>query len=368
MGYRQPESPAQANALWWVFKCLSVHPEIIRKPHSMKQINLLDNSLAKTPEPGNVGDLDSELQDCQPHQLPVKMNRLMKHVILPLSAVFLLNSGHPTFAAVTGYSVVKEERFFQGSTSTPTADSTTPWRMSADVQVGAQSDLTGSATVTSPGGSGGNLTVAWDASNNQYKSRTTSATQAALDAAFFDGTYVMKMTLAGPVVKNINLAINPGGSPSSYNYSTDIPQILQVNGATPTWVTISGTPYLQLNPSISNTLTWNTFTKLEQNDLIGLDLGTNNPFQQFTTQTTSFTIVAGTYTAGQTYGGKLEFDHLTAKDTDTVSGATGQAGYGVKTGFNIQAIPEPSTVLMFAAGILTLASATRLRKGKTQIA
>jgi hypothetical protein len=275
----------------------------------------------------------------------------MKYLTTFIVTLLMLKTLPSAFAQVTQYVVAKDEIFNQTSTAAPSPDATAPWRLDTLVAVSAQSDLSSNPTVTAPsGGTGATpLTLTYNAGSGQYRNRVNFSDRASLDAAYPDGTYVMHMVSPAFGTKNVSLTINP----ASYAFPTDIPKLSNT-----TW----SNGMLQLDPTVSSTLSWNPFSQLSGNDYVIFDLFGQNVSISQSGNLTSFTINANTLVPGQTYNGDIDFIHITTFDTTSVSGATGQAGYDVFTRFTIQAVPEPSILGMLGFGAFGLLGAVPTRK------
>ncbi|MES2695275.1 MAG: PEP-CTERM sorting domain-containing protein, partial [Verrucomicrobiota bacterium] len=78
----------------------------------------------------------------------------------------------------------------------------------------------------------------------------------------------------------------------------------------------------------------------------------------------SYTLNAGSFTAGVRYRVVLTFDIYSDFDSTSVPGAEGVAMYSRQLQFYMNAIPEPSTVALIA-GCVTLVAALYLRRRKS---
>ena len=268
----------------------------------------------------------------------------MKSQMKPILSILFLATALPGFAGVTQYSVSKQAQFNQTSTSAPTADPTAPFRLQANVDVAASTDLSSDPTATKPaGGTGASpLVLSFNAGSSQYKNNVNFLTLALMNAAYFDGSYVMHMVSPSFGTKDVNLTLNP----AAYSIPTDIPKLTNTS-----W---SG-GLLQLDPTVGNTLSWNLFTQLTGNDFVDFSLSGLGVNIDVKGSSTSQFLAANTLTPGQTYSGGISFGHVTTNDTTSVAGATGLAGYVSQTKFTVQAVPEPATAGLLGLGALLLA-------------
>ncbi len=278
---------------------------------------------------------------------------LFPGLFTPLLTIAMLFGGmaNTAFSAVVQYVVAKEERLNQTSTAAPTLDPTRPFRLNTQVTVAAQTDLSSNPTATAPAGGTGTspLTLTYNAGNGNYENKINFLTRIALDTAYLDGTYTMHMVSPAFGTKDVNLTLNP----ASYTFPTDIPKLTNT-----TW---SG-GVLQLDPSVNNTLSWNSFTQLAGNDFVMFGLAGPSVNINQTGNLTSYFIPANTLTIGNTYTGDIGFEHATTSDTSSVSGATGLGGYGTGTRFTIQPIPEPASWATLSGGVLVLLGRKRIRR------
>ena len=274
----------------------------------------------------------------------MKPNDTLKSQMKPILSILFLATALPGFAGVTQYSVSKQAQFNQTSTSAPTADPTAPFRLQANVDVAASTDLSSDPTATKPaGGTGASpLVLSFNAGSSQYKNNVNFLTLALMNAAYFDGSYVMHMVSPSFGTKDVNLTLNP----AAYTIPTDIPKLTNTS-----W---SG-GLLQLDPTVGNTLSWNLFTQLTGNDFVDFSLSGLGVNIDVKGSSTSQFLAANTLTPGQTYSGGISFGHVTTNDTTSVAGATGLAGYVSQTKFTVQAVPEPATAGLLGLGALLLA-------------
>lgn len=279
----------------------------------------------------------------------------MKYPTLSIAVLLLLGTVHSSSAQVTQYAVDKSAYFNQTSTADPVVNPAKPLRLQSEVIVFTQGDLSSNPTVTKPAGGTGTspLTLIYSPDSSSYNVHIIYSDLASLDAAYPDGTYVMNMVSPSFGTKNVNLTLNP----DSYRFPRDIPKLSNT-----TW---SG-GVLTLDATVSNTLNWNTFTQLSGDDLVFFELNSDLTEIHESGSLTSYTINAGSLTAGQTCQGSIVFAHVTTKDTTSVAGAIGLAGYGVVTEFSIQAVPEPSTWGMFGLGAIGLLFSHTRRRKRTQ--
>lgn len=133
-------------------------------------------------------------------------------------------------------------------------------------------------------------------------------------------------------------------------YVPDIPTLTANNGA---W---QGGTYVVAATGEATSFGW-TFTDFDAatdvvlfsirpanggDDVLNLQFQGSNPG--------GYTLAANLLTPGVDYTGQLSFARIVDNPAD-IPGASGVAYYAVQTTFEIQAVPEPSTYALFAAGL-----------------
>jgi hypothetical protein len=177
-------------------------------------------------------------------------------IALPSSALFAVNDVGPVYA------VLKQMRYNQSDTSTPTLTSGQPYRFSTFVSQAAGGTLTG-GMVTPPHTVG--ITSPQPLSSNndgtgsqQFEQRFD--TLSALNAAFGDGQYSLQITGA-------NGTYNSQLTLTGEVYPGEIPQFLNTSFA-------GGA--LVINPTQPFTITWNAFADHGTNDVVVFSLKDSN--------------------------------------------------------------------------------------------
>jgi len=254
---------------------------------------------------------------------------------MKLSAAFALaivSSLPPLIGAQSGsvYLVQKEQLFLQTSASAPAAFPLYPFEMSLQ-----------SAAATNVVGPGGTVAIPSGGSNGNPGIQFDYATQAAMDAAFPNGTY----TYSGPPAYSVNLTGN--------SYPTATPAVLSGG----TW----SNGVLIIDPAVATTLTFSTFTGYANTGVLGYSAfqtsaqdGSNTGLAQDTvvskallsfpvsaTPLTSIPVPAGTFTPGVVYQASLNFDTATFVDTTSISGGALVGVYANTLAFYI--VGKPTT-------------------------
>ena len=245
----------------------------------------------------------------------------------------------PLLASTGSYYVVSKASYYEQNSSSATAlNAAVPYSFLAEIENLPTLPVTASSSVAPP--SGGTGAIALTPFSAGYRYTAGYANQAALDAAFPNGTYTFHINTSssGYVVP---LALSP------QSYPTNIPTITNSGWA-------SGD--LVVNPAQSYTFTWHGFAGFHLNfGIQGNGTGTFNgaaySVANPTTGNASYTLAANTLTAGQNYQATLEFDTATAVNTTSVTGANGIAAFGDQTSFTIFAqTPGSAGALVWNAG------------------
>jgi uncharacterized repeat protein (TIGR03803 family) len=249
---------------------------------------------------------------------------------------FFIQEGTPTPPTTTLYAVTKSHVLLQTSNSAPAngagnndAFNPAPYRFKAQSAVGGSVvGPSGTASETFPMGFTTNNDSSGD--NFEYDSGAV-ASQSSLDSTYPDGNYKLgdgnTASLTGDAYPNV-------------------PQITQVNGATPVW---NAQGQLVLNPGIINTLTFTSFNITaglfatngnESVHLESADDGLVNIKQQSgitTTLTTSFNtlmIPANTLTTERTYVGRIQYLFGSSANSPS-AGVLDVAAYSTETDFTV---------------------------------
>ncbi len=266
--------------------------------------------------------------------------RLMPALGGLVSAGFVAALSPQILLASTGsyYVVSKASYYEQNSSSAPGLNVAVPYSFLAEIENLPTLPVSASSYVAPP--TGGTGAIALTPFSAGYRYTAGYANQAALNAAFPNGTYTFHInTSSGGYV--VPLALSP------QSYPSNIPPI-----TTSGWA--SGD--LVVNPTQSYTFTWHGFAGFHLNfGIQGNGTGTFNgaaySVANPTTGNASYTLAANTLTAGQNYQATLEFDNATAVNTTGVTGANGIAAFGDQTSFTIFAqTPGSAGALVWNAG------------------
>lgn len=261
-----------------------------------------------------------------------------------LTAIALLSLTAAAYSQTVSYVVfTRSHEHSQTAWSTPGESSPNPWQFGAYV-VG--SSITGSnpitnASFTSAAGStvaSGSLTF----DTNEWQAEYNYATSGALTTAFVDGNYTMTF--------NSGAYTTPTRALSSTLFP-NVPQFTLTSGSG-TWVG----NMLHVNPSVELVFTTNTYTTnfLAGSTRVGWDVSGNGysaggGMGDFSGNSATITITAGSLIAGNTYDLYAEFGRILDNTTLTSTGITGLEGATFATmlhsGTSIQlyAVPEPAS-------------------------
>jgi hypothetical protein len=266
-----------------------------------------------------------------------------------LSATLALAAG-VSAQTLTGYGVLKSYDVTQTGSSAPAAVAQ-PYSLSAYV---FGTGLAGTYNFTSPGGSATSpqtLTIAGDTSSAEF-SGASFATTTDLNNAYNDGIYAMALPNTNGVPQSANL---PSFSGDNY------PVLPTITGGT--W---SG-GLLQIDPTVNVSIFFDPFTGFGSDDSISFRIQDTSQNSFANTSVTTFNILAGTLTPGETYTASLQFNKNSIDYGTTIGGANGNSGYSTINEFQIQAIPEPSTYAAIL-GALALAGVVvkRRRRERTR--
>lgn len=268
-----------------------------------------------------------------------------------LTVAFIVAFGSTILSAqtVTDYMVVKLYDGVQTSSSGSVFNSPA-YGFFAEV---SGTGLDGTYQVATPGGSVSSpITLAGDAGQREYEQAGFYANIAGLNSAYNNGVYTFTLPADdGPFFPTLTLTGD--AFPGAFSIT---------NG---TWADGK----LLINPALDYTITFDGFGGMVNGmDFIILNIDTVGGFslETNTAGTTSFTINGGTLNllTGQTTMAELAFIKVVDFDDTAVSGATGIAAYATIVGFQVQAVPEPSTYAAIA-GALALCGAMVVRRRRT---
>jgi hypothetical protein len=267
--------------------------------------------------------------------LPAMLSAIAVLALAPLARA----GGGPSI-----YLVSKTQNFLQTSTAAPIADPDALYVI--DFQAPA------AATYTPP--SEPVVTPLLNSGNSDYELSQEFATETTLNTAFPSGTY----------------KVTPGSSSAvSFSFSGDSYPTVTPSITGGTWLPGG---ILVLNPAVSNTINISTFSTYASAGVAGemeIDFSADmapsfsgNVGQQQATQAifgltssstpfTSYTIPAGTMTAGGIYDVKIQFNTLSSLDTTSISGSGVVSIYGKQTVAYI--IAESSTTSTETAPSMT---------------
>ena len=258
------------------------------------------------------------------------------------------------------YNIEDRSIYTQTSSSAPVAEVGNTYGNPGPYNFRAQSPDNTYASITVPGGTTYSLTYDNTHANYDYYS-SAYASQASLEMAFPDGSYTFNPVSTAPS-ETLTL--------TGDDY-TNVPQITMVNGSAATW--INGDLYL--DPTITNTLTWTSFTN--STNAAGYNYANggnvtaqfNGPsFAQKTqsfgpaggTAFTSIMIAAGSLTPGDSYSGDVNYD-LSSDVINPSPGVFYAAAYQVDNYFTIYAVPEPNVTWLLVLGSVVLFARRRAR-------
>ena len=290
----------------------------------------------------------------------------MKSILTVLALLGLATAAH---AQTVSYVVItRSHDHNQTAWSTPGEATTNPWQFGAFV-VGnslTSSNPVTSASFTSAAGStvaSGSLTF-----DNEWEAEYGYATSGALTTAFADGNYTMTF--------NSGAYTTPTRALSSTLYP-NVPQFTLTSGSG-TWVG----NMLYVSPSVELVFTTNTYTTnfSAGSTRVGWDVSGNGYFNSngmgdFTGNSATITIPAGSLIAGNTYDLYTEFGRILDQGVLTSTGITGldNATFATilhtSTSIQLYAVPEPASYAA-ALGALVLVGAIsrRRRLGRVTVA
>jgi uncharacterized repeat protein (TIGR03803 family) len=241
--------------------------------------------------------------------------------------------------------IQKNVSYDQSSTAAPTLNPQDPYQFQSNVNLGSTGFLLSTSTLTTPAGGSG--TLGYQAGSNGLQISEEFVTKSAMDAAFPAGNY--SLSLVSDVPNTYSGAMALGAD----DYPTVIPQVLQVNGAAPTW---NAQGHLVLDPTVPNTITWTSFSSPSTGNIFFqiYSNGSNTSivsqsFQALATNN-SIVILAGTLpTTAALYQGEIDFQNQT--NPSPLPGVNGSASYQYRVQFDIQVgSPTPPTASLYFVG------------------
>jgi hypothetical protein len=280
-----------------------------------------------------------------------------------LTVIALLNLTAAAYSQTVSYVVItRSHDHSQTAWSAPGESSSNPWQFGAFV-VGTSitgSDPITNASFTSAAGStvtSGSLTF----DTNEWKAEYDYATSGALTTAFVDGNYTMTF--------NSGAYTTPTRALSSTLYP-NVPQFTLTSGSG-TWVG----NMLYVNPGVELVFTTNTYTTnfLVGSTRVGWDISGNgynasSGMGDFSGNSATITISAGSLIAGNTYDLYAEFGRILDNTTLTSTGITGldSATFATMlhsgTGIQLYAVPEPASYAMVLGTVILIGSLIRRRR------
>lgn len=279
-----------------------------------------------------------------------------------LTFLALLSITAVASAQTVSYVVIsKSHSYSQSSWGTPTESTTTPWEFGAFV-VG--SGLTASNPITSAsftsvsGGTVGSGSLAFDV--KEWEAEYGYSLQAQLQGAFFDGNYTMTLngTYTTPT-RNLTSTLYPNN-----------PQFTLLSG-TAGWsgniLVVDPTTELVFSTGTFSTNFSTGFTRIGW-DVSGNGYFDSNGMGDFSSNTATITIPAGSLIAGNNYDLYAEFGRIIDQGVLTGTGITGldSATFAtiLHTSANIQlyAVPEPASYAAVLGTLVLVGVAVQRRR------
>ncbi|MDP2136619.1 MAG: PEP-CTERM sorting domain-containing protein [Candidatus Didemnitutus sp.] len=242
--------------------------------------------------------------------------------------------------------VLKVHEYNQTDATTTAEKAVNPWAFEVFIDgTGLTASFpSGTNSFTPQGGSAG--LFVFDSGNQHwsYQGNASFADQAALDAAFPNGTQSLivggipfTLSLAGNLYPNTPLATASAGTWTG--------GLLQLTAA---------------QASAGFSITSNTFTGWANDGSFRIGIwGDGSSYSQdvetYAANFLAMNVAGGALTAGNTYSFTVEFMRFTDSDTSLQPtlgvNALGVAGYVINTSFSVQVIPEPSTYAAILGGL-----------------
>jgi hypothetical protein len=275
-----------------------------------------------------------------------------EHALFAVAVLSVAPAGHASTDIGADYGLFVGSGYIQDDNTGPSNNNS--YRANVIIEQAAGGALTGGVVTVPFGGavSGPQSLSAADDGTGDYIYQSSKYTSfSALQSAYATGSYSLSITGA-----------NDGGNP--YSATLDLAATNLAGGTLPGEVPdIANTSWsggdLLMDPTVSNTLDWSSFTDAssESSDQILFEIQNKNAdtTQVFTLlpgTTTSGIIAADLLQAGQFYTVNIVFISATAAaDTTDIPGSDGLVGYDNSTKFTIEAIPEPSFAALAWLGL-----------------
>ena len=227
-----------------------------------------------------------------------------------------------------GYSLLKQGDYQQTSSADPVPAAEEPFMFGAVVLGPEAGPAATAGSVTLPGGTKKDLQPA--GLGNFLMVTESPATEAALEAAYPAGNYVLRFTLTGQAERAVTMSFPASNPPVPKNTNFDAAQAV--------------------NAGQDFTLQWNSFTGAAGLDAIGLVVtGTNNFMpaivfrapdlcvpRPLAPTATSIVIPANTFKSNQTYTASLSFSRVGYFSTNSVPEMAGYSAVSRTTQFTIK--------------------------------
>ncbi len=248
-------------------------------------------------------------------------------LLMPSSDTFQISSDGPCGTSSSGqgtFTVSKALQYVQASAASPAPSSTVAGALSAILTAPAANRVS-SAFLKSPDDSSREM-LGYLAQSFVFSGNPAYGSQAALDAAYPDGTYEFDWQLDNGIQGSAKFSLPAGGYPPT-------PQILNFNQAQ------------AVNPGADFVLQYAAFTGATGDDVVNFTLSDDSGtvFQDpdpcvprtLSPTATSLTIPAGTLATNKVYQATLSFTHVTGRDTTSLAGAVGTASLSKTLQFTI---------------------------------
>ncbi len=214
------------------------------------------------------------------------------------------------------YWVLKKKNYDQMSTADPTLATSVPFQFQSVVEK-AMGGTISSGSITPPGSGSLNTPQPYERDGDGsliYQGYFSS--QANLDHAYGSGGYIITV-VAPSHDRTVTLSL------AGNHYSSVVPKLSN---------TSFNRGELILNATVSNTLTWNSFSDRGPLDMILVTIyKSNTPVlrQLLPPETVSLTLAPNFLEGEQLYSFEVSFLKVTDHNVSTIPNATGTAGYGV---------------------------------------
>lgn len=239
--------------------------------------------------------------------------------------VYIQTSSGPN---VQKYFVVKSQSFNQTSSSPPAPNTARPYAFGSFI-IKSSSNSVNTATLRYlPSGTNQNYIYG----DNELFIEADFLSQAALDAAYPNGSYRVTMNTLNDGTKTSDLSVTGDTYPATPRIS-NYPQAQTIDAAADfllTWDSFAGG-------------TADDFIQLQFEDCQGNGLHSPDPGEPgaLTGTNNSITLSAGLLQSGRTYQAELKFFKRTSIDTNSYPGVRGLAAYGKTTKFTLVTAGTP---------------------------